>query len=159
MVKAFLAPKSIEDQFIKRVWQGHDAGLVKKVLTPVGTDILHVCLCMDGQPGVSNCASVCVGLQQLFKLWGVSVQIEISPFTFCTADPAQEAAMMQLLNEANLFYFCGIWQMSEVLRHALTVSPLVHHLRARIPYDLMPFFGVYGGATMAGKPHIMAALV
>ena len=96
MVKAVLAPGSIEAQFIKRVRQGHDAGLVKKVLTPVGTDILHVCLCMDG--GVSNCAaSVFVGFQQLFNWWGGSVQIEISSFAFvCAADPAQEVAMMHL---------------------------------------------------------------
>ena len=41
--------------------------------------------------------------------------------------------------------------MSEVLQHALTVSPLVHHLRARIQYDLMSLFGVCSGAMMAGK--------
>ena len=126
MVKAVLAPKSIEDQFIKRVWQGHDAGLVKEVLTPVGTDMLRVCLCMDGRSGAPTHESVHAGLKQLFEWWGVRVQIEISSFTFvCTTDPAHEAAMMQRLNEANLVYVCGIWEMSEVPRHALRVSPLV----------------------------------
>ena len=58
--------------------------------------------------------------------------------------------MIHRLTEANLFYFCGIWEMSEVLRHALRVSPLVEHLRARIQYNQMSFFGVCGGAMMAG---------
>ena len=144
MVKAVLAPKSIENWFIKRVEQGYDEGLVEEVLTPVGTDILRVCLCMDGAIlGASSHDSVLAGLKQLFNGWGVSVQIEISSFTFVgTADPAQEAAMMQLLNEASLFYFCGIYEMTDALRHALTVSPLVQHLRTRIQYNQMSFFGV-----------------
>ena len=106
MVKAVLAPKSIEDWFIRRVGQGYDEGLVEEVLTPVGTDILRVCLCMDGRSGASSHVSVLAGLKKLFDGWGVSVQIEISSFTFVCTDPAHEAAMMQLLNEANLFYFC-----------------------------------------------------
>ena len=152
MVKAVLAPKSIEDQFIRRVWQGHDKGLVNKVLTPVGTDILRVCLCMDGRSGASNHNSVYAGLKQLFEWWGEHVQIEINLFTFlCAAGSLQEAEMLQLLNEANLFYFCGIQEMSEGLRRPFKFrSPLVERLRARIQYDQMSFFGVCGGAMMAG---------
>ena len=109
LVNAVLAPKSIEDQFIRRVWQGHDKGLVNKVLTPAGTAILRVCLCMDGRSGASNHNSVYAGLQQLFEWWGEHVQIEISLFTvLCAAGSLQKAEMLQLLNEANLFYFCGI---------------------------------------------------
>ena len=64
---------------------------------------------MDGRSGSSNHDSVYDGLKKLFEWWGVRVEIEISSFTFvCSADPAQEAAMMQRLNEGNLFYFCGI---------------------------------------------------
>ena len=151
MLKAVLAPKSIENQFIKRVWQGkQDAGLVKEVLTPVGTDILRVCLCMDGDARTSSHASVLACLKKMFEWWGMRVQIEISSFTFVTADPAHEAAMMQLLDDSNLFYFCGISQMTGDLRQALTVSPLVDHLRFRIQYNEMSFFGVCGGAMMAG---------
>ena len=78
MVKAVLAPKSIEVQFVGRVLQGHDDGLVKEVLKPVGTDVLRVCLCMDGRSGMSSESSVYGGLQSLFEAWGLSVQIEIS---------------------------------------------------------------------------------
>ena len=100
MVKAVLAPKSIEDQFIRRVWQGHDKGLVNKVLTPVGTDILRVCLCMDGRSGASNHNSVYAGLKQLFEWWGEHVQIEINLFTFlCAAGSLQEAELLQLLTK------------------------------------------------------------
>ena len=41
--------------------------------------------------------------------------------------------------------------MNDGLRHALTFSPLVHHLRTRIQYNLMSFFGVCGGAMLVGK--------
>ena len=58
--------------------------------------------------------------------------------------------MMQRLNNSRLFYFCGVWAMSDDLRRALTHSPLVKHLRDRIQYNQMAFFGVCGGAMLAG---------
>ena len=76
-------------------------------------------------------ASIRAGLTKLFDSWEMPhVQIEINTFTFvCTPGTVPEAAMMQLLDNSNLFYFCGIWEMTELLRQALTASPLVEHLR------------------------------
>ena len=57
MVRAVLAPKSIEDQFIKRVRDGNDHCLVDQVMVPTRGPAMRACLCEDGRPGIVSCAS------------------------------------------------------------------------------------------------------
>ena len=97
-------------------------------------------------------ASILAGLTQLFTWWEKPhAQIEINTFTFvCTAGTVPKAEMHQLLDNSNLFYFCVIWEMTENLRQAFSGTPLVEHLRCHIHYHQMSFFGVCGGAMMAG---------
>ena len=158
MVRAILAPKSPEAQFIKRVQQGNDRGLVRAVLAPhIGhNSVVNVCLCEDGRRGVQSCwQSVQEGLQNLYALWGMTVRCEISHFSFLDTDRDPDA-MADVLNRADVFFFAGVHSVHPELKDAMlkpagpTRQSLVTLLRERIQYNHCAFFGVCGGAMMSG---------
>ena len=149
MVRAVLAPKSIEAQFIKRVYQGNDHGLVKAVLAPPRmSDVVHVCLCEDGRTGTESCRqSVQHGLRTLYEYWGMIVVVEIHFFSFMHPD---QAAMVDILRRADVFYFAGVYTVPPALRTAMANSTLVTLLKEQVQYNQCAFFGVCGGAMIAG---------
>ena len=157
MVRAILAPKSPEAQFIRRVRQGNDGGLVRAVLAPphIGhNSVVRVCLCEDGRLGVQSCwQSVHQGLRDLYALWGMSVRCDIYRFSFLDEDPD---AMADLLKVADVFFFAGVHSVHPKLEHAMlkpagpTRQSLVTLLQERIQYNHCAFFGVCGGAMMSG---------
>ena len=149
MVRAILAPKSLEEQFIKRVQSGHDQGLVKQVLTQMRGSTFRVCLCEDGRPGMPSCASsVGRGLRSLYDSWGLAREVEVHTFSFM----GDLATMTHLLTRADLFYFAGVHieVTAPSLNHAMRNRPLLHLLRECIQYNQCAFFGVCGGAALAG---------
>ena len=149
MVRAVLAPKSIEKQFINRVSEGNDNGLVQIVLTHRRhSSTVRVCLCEDGRLGFRSCApSVKDGIRALFSLWGVHLRVEVLNWSFMGVT----TEMTQRLMSANIFYFAGLHQVPQGLNDAMRNGPLLHLLRERIQYNQCAFFGVCGGAKMAGK--------
>ena len=149
MVRAVLAPKSIEAQFIKRVRQRNDKGVVQQVLTQRRhSSTVRVCLCEDGRPGVGSCArSVKDGLRQLYEFWRVDLEVEVRVFSFM----GDTTAMKELLMNGDLFYFAGVFKVPQGLNDAMRDGPLLHLLRERIQYNQCAFFGVCGGAMMAGE--------
>ena len=94
MVYLILAPNCIENQFIKRVQQEQDRGLVQQVFTrcrslrPQSRQVVRVLLCEDGKPGrPSSAASVRQGIESVYMFWNTPAAVEIVAFSFL-AQPA-----------------------------------------------------------------------
>ena len=149
MVRAILAPKNPEAQFIKRVKEGNDQGLVQAVLASgLNKSVVNVCLCEDGRTNTASCwESVQKGLTQLYALWQMDVVVEIYRFSFMHYD---QEAMAAFLHIADVFYFAGIHTVPPMLRTAMASGTLVTMLREMIHYNRTAYFGVCGGAMMAG---------
>ena len=148
MVRAILAPKSLEAQFIKRVQRKKDKGLVKQVLTQMRGSTLRICLCEDGRRGYASVAPFLHGnLQTLFDYWNLSVDIEIEEFSF-VGDPT---TMANLLLRSDLFYFAGVHAIDPNVNVAMRNGLLLPLLRERIQYNQCAYFGICGGAMLAGK--------
>ena len=147
MVRAILAPKSLENQFVKRVWEKQDNGLVKEVLTQFRGNTLCVCLCEDGRAEYESVAeSIRFGLQSLYEMWHLSVEIAIEDFSF-GGDPVM---MGNLLSRSDLFYFAGVHEIDPDVQHQMRYGPLLPLLQDRIQYNQCTFYGVCGGAMLAG---------
>ena len=145
MLRVVLAPKSIECQFIKRIQNGNDGGMVEQVFTRSmrhGFARMRVLLCEDGRPNMASCAdSVRDGIANLFSFWNVAADVEICSFSFM----GDTERMTALLMDAEIFYFAGVHGAPPRLnRH------LCHLLQERVRCHQMGYFGVCGGATIAG---------
>ena len=148
MVKFILTPKGIETQFIKRVSEGNDGGLVRAILEPPTGTQIRVCVCEDGRMNwASSADTVRRGLMQLASNLGLHHEVVVDSFTFVHGD---ETVMTRLLMQATVFYFAGIHNVPAGLRYALAHGQLAALLKERVQYNQCAYFGVCGGALVAG---------
>lgn len=156
MVYVIFAPKSIEHYFIKSVKAGEDQGLVEEVLgrpwnflRPRQLPWVRVLLCEDGKPGEqSSLESVKEGFEASYEHWKTPMVVDMVSFSFL--DPRQDE-MEDLLMGAEYFYFAGIQKPPRGLDDAMRNGRLLHLLRERVQCNLMAFYGVCGGAKVAGQ--------
>ena len=87
------------------------------------------------------------GIKELYSLWGVDLEVQIWHWSFME----ETTEMIDRLMNADLFYFAGVHKIPQGLNHAMRNGPLLHLLLERIQYNQCAFFGVCGGAMMAGK--------
>ena len=155
MVRVILSPKSIERQFMKRVAMGFDRGIVREVLGPeeiTTKPIVRVAFCEDFRGShTSSRLTVQANLSTLYKSFGIRAEVHVSVFSFLATD---QDAMRDLLRNADLFYFAGVHVVPATARLAMEQSGFVELLRERVQYNSCAYFGVCGGATMAGCDNV-----
>ena len=127
MVRLILAPKSIEAQFIKRVHNGLDKGVVQKILRlRENSSQFNVCLCEDCRGGNGSCEdSVREGFESLFKGWNMDVHVVIHHFSFL----GDELVMAKVLQNADLFYMSGVFSVPTGLVEAMNCGILMDLLQ------------------------------
>ena len=106
-----------------------------------------VCLCEDGRAKYESVAkTIRCWLQTLYQMWHLSVEIEIERFSF-GGDPVM---MGHLLKRSDLFYFAGVFEIDPDVQRKMRHGPLLPLLQGLIRYNQCTFFGVCGGAILAG---------
>ena len=106
-----------------------------------------MCLCEDGRAKYESVAkTIRCWLQTLYQMWHLSVEIEIERFSF-GGDPVM---MGHLLKRSDLFYFAGVFEIDPDVQRKMRHGPLLPLLQDLIRYNQITFFGVCGGAILAG---------
>ena len=158
MVRLILSPKSIEAAFQHRVNYGRELQMMEKFFRKRRTaDTYIVLLCQDCRIGSSE-ASVKKGLQTMmdhlaaeFPRTCAPCTVKIVNFSFFKEDPE---LMAKNLRMADLFYMCGMHQPYPHQFHlAMQDSPLVPLLREQVMYNRCSYWGVCGGAKIAGTTY------
>lgn len=149
-------PKSIEDQFIKKVWvlSLSDKETIAEVLRLPNYDPVVVALCTDGGSNVTA-ESISKGLRDLYAVFGIPANVIVRTFSFLTNNTA---AQRLTLMAADIFWFAGVHQtlrLKDVLRRSsdeTRADDLAALVRRRVQHDHMPYVGVCGGASIASSP-------
>ena len=159
MVRLILSPKSIEACFLSRVKHGQELMMMEIFFRKRRTaGSYKVLLCHDCRIYGSSADSVKAGLQTMMDHLAAkcpqtcaSCTVDIVDFSFFKGDPN---VMMQHLRNADLFYMCGMQRpYPEEFHFAMRSSPLVPLLREQVMYNRCAFWGVCGGAKMAGPTY------
>ena len=170
-MRMLLLPKSIEEQFIKKVNQSRYYEFAKDLLVLM-EDILvcrrlppkvlrtgaHDChlvlaVCRDGDAwgdAGTYAQRVAHNLQQLCALMGLRAEISFRIFSF-TDD---EDRMMATLKGCDIFYMGGIHSISEKWARDSEQSParrLSEEIQRRVQYNMMAYIGICGGAKISGS--------
>jgi len=170
MVRMMITPKTIEDQFIKKVKDWLDENQ-RKMLYEVfklpqerGVATVNVALCIDGRSWVDR-RSVEAGLYKLFSALKIRIHgVQVDLFSF---DGDNVQSNEAILNRADVFWFAGVHDMARKLEYALRHSIdsdemfednndsqiLAVAVRRRVQYDNITYVGVCGGGYLAGRPH------
>ena len=157
MVRILCTPKSLEQQFAKRIRQqtSHQQLLMRDVLSVPNYDSVQVALCTDGGSAVTA-SSVACGLRDLYAALGIRAEINVKVFSFLSNNIGQQR---QTLQNADIFYFAGVHNVCPRLKEALSltndetgVNDLSAQVRCRVQYDHMVYVGICGGASMASNP-------
>jgi hypothetical protein len=142
MVRVFCAPKSLEEQFIKKIEQLTDDA--KKTIADViklqrGYDDVRVALCTDGGASVTT-ANVAWGLKELYRVLGITAEVSVQRFSFLSVNIAQQ---QQILQNADIFWFAGVHRVPQGLRAALSRTDdetggndLAAQVRRRVQYNI-----------------------
>jgi hypothetical protein len=157
MVRMLCMPKSIEQQYLKKVSQQTTANkqTIADVLRLPNYDSVQVALCTDGGSAITP-LSVAHGLRDLYAVLGIRAEVNVQPFSFLSGNILQQQIT---LHNADIFWFAGVHHVPPRLREALSltddetgVNDLAAQVRSRVQYDQMPYVGVCGGASMASSP-------
>ena len=103
-----------------------------------------------------TCASIREGLQDLYSIFGIRVEVNVQTFSFLSEHFQQQQSTLQ---SADIFWFAGVHVLPPKLKQALSgrdiddhVNDLAAHVRRRVQFDHMTYVGVCGGASMASSP-------
>ena len=172
-MRILLLPRSIEQQFRKKVRQCPDAfDLMRVILAPgpgpglscsggarwaVGdARVLVLAVCRDGGwvgydgDPEAYAARVADHLESLCDDMDLRARIDIRIFSFM----GDEHLMMETLRGCDIFYMAGIYRVSEQWAQASAQGParrLAEEIQTRVQYNCMAFIGVCGGAKMSGS--------
>ena len=166
MVRMLMTPRSIEQQFIKKI-QWLDANQMRvvrdvfKLPTERRNTTVNVALCTDGE-SIVDANQIETGLLSLYAILDIYVAgIVVVNFSFESDDRQQQ---LDTLAAADVFWFAGVHGMSTKLKHALSNSGdddeifdvrnpqiLAGELRKRVQYEHLTYVGVCGGGSLAGS--------
>ena len=151
-MRVVFLPKSIEEQFPKKVRQNYDRGMMTRILAPAAAgNTLNVAICQDGRgwDDRNYNSNVAKHLRDLCDLCGLHTAIIIKDFSFML----DVDEMMTVLAQCDLFYMAGIFTVPDawVARAHGPAFRLVEEIQTRVQYNAMAFVGVCGGALMSGS--------
>ena len=171
MPRILYVPKALDPQFVRRVRQAWDGGLVKHVLTPTrapdanGRLRITVAFCCDGSydPALQPEAikrymdEVLKHLKDLYDMWNVPADLWVWHVSFVSLESEEHLVQtIQYLRETDIFYKSGIFKVPEAwVRQACTSTSVCHRLmeevKRRVLGHTMAYIGVCGGAKWAGS--------
>ena len=153
MVKVVLLPKTIEAQCVQRLKNRQDNGIVELIMTPrnANASYLNVAVCQDRLGDDLHFeAYLKEHLETLYTHWGYSLDVRMHRFSFVAANLSLAAghvsAMVDLLLATDLFYFAGVFEVSQ--RWKDCTSPggyshgLIHLLRALVLWRCFDFYDI-----------------
>ena len=156
-LRVVLSYTSFEIQCRKRILEGYDQGLIRNICEPRSAEkFCHIviALCRDyaaNWEGWNDPATLQTEFQTLYDAWTPNkYKVEIFNFSF----KADVQCMMQLLNAATIFYMGGVHgdrRTTPIDADAQQVQQLIAMLKRKVHRSDIAYFGVCGGAMLAGR--------
>ena len=155
-IQAILTPKSLDIQLRKRIQDGYDLGCVKEICMPRRDSHCHIVIahCRDYAiewTGHNDSATLTAEFQQLYDHWMPGkYRVEICNFSF----KYEMDVLIELLNAATIFYMSGVHgqarhtPMNVATEH---VQQIIAALKRKVQSSEIVYWGVCGGAMLAGK--------
>ena len=154
-IQVILTPKSLDIQLRKRIQDGYDLGCVKEICMP-RKDIATIVIahCRDYAiewSGHNDSATLTAEFQQLYDHWiPGKYRVKIYNFSF----KYEMNVLMELLNAATIFYMSGVHgQAGHTPMNVATehVQQIIAALKRKVQSNEIVYWGVCGGAMLAGK--------